>query len=200
MKVVVGQDDYQEYCAMTAEESQSKLTMTESELEVVPMERKHKNHKERKVSLRQGEDRGPRPARTDAEEGRSKLTVEGTVMEAGQMERKRKRAEDEKCCYNKGKFLSHLEQTKRLLEREEHAGESEQDLAFSLSQSKQTVEEALLVAEAFIAYWMESCREMHARALLELEQRSQQREQHSYVDSEQGARDMAAEVTVTLKK
>ena len=37
-------------------------------------------------------------------------------------------------------------------------------------------------------------------ALLELEQRSQQREQHSYVDSEQGARDMAAEVTVTLKK
>jgi hypothetical protein len=88
------------------------------------------------------------------------------------MERKHKHAEVEKCCYNKVKLLSPLEQTKRLLEREEHVGESEQDLNFSLSQSKQTVEEALLEAEAFIAYLMESCREMHARALLELEQRS----------------------------
>ncbi len=52
---------------MTAEETQSKLTMTESELEVDQMERKHKHHKERKVSLRQGEDSGPRAARTDAD-------------------------------------------------------------------------------------------------------------------------------------
>ncbi len=106
-----------------------------------------------------------------SEEAWIKLTA-GSCTGSQADGKEHKHAEVEKCYYNKVKFLSPLEQTKRLLEREEHAGESEQDLNFSLSQSKQTVEEALLESEAYIAYLMESCREMHARALLELEQRS----------------------------
>jgi uncharacterized protein YecT (DUF1311 family) len=53
-------------------------------------------------------------------------------------------------------------------------------------------------AEAWNAVLMKSGRPMRAQVVLEQEQRAWQKEEDSYVETEQGARDMAAEVTATL--
>jgi hypothetical protein len=83
-----------------------------------------------------------------AEEARSKQTAEEAELEAKRMEKKRKDAESAKRRRAKVKLLSPLVQTTRLLQLEQRAQAAEEDLAFSLSQPKQTAEHAALEALA----------------------------------------------------
>jgi hypothetical protein len=156
VKAAGGRDAYREQRAQAAEEARGKQTTEEAAAEAKLMKRKRKHAESQKLHRVKLNAAGGRNAWAQlqeqraeaAEEARSKQTAEEAELEAKRMEKKRKDAESAKRRRAKVKLLSPLVQTTRLLQLEQRAQAAEEELAFSLSQPKQTAEHAALEALA----------------------------------------------------